>query len=323
VGILDAFMDSKNVVSREDWIKSCNDVVVLVEFPKFTWTDKEAFVGKVNIANYSNQAIDKPVKWEIKDEKGTILSKGVLPNPTLETGGLRHAGNIEFPLSGISKAEKLSLNVSIDESSYVNTYPLWVYPKTEKVSGIADILVANKLDKAVTSKLEKGAKVLLFPSAEDVKSKSVKGLFPPDFWNYGMFKSISESNKTPVSPGTLGILTNPQHPIFNSFPTDFHTNWQWFSIVKASNPLILDATTKGYKPIVQVVDNLERNHKLGLIFEYKVGKGKVLVCMSQLDKIMDQPEAVQLYQSIVNYMKTKDFNPAEMISKEDLVRLLY
>jgi len=323
VGILDAFMDSKNVVSREDWIKSCNDVVLLVEFPKYTWTNKETFAGKVNVANYSNHQINAPVQWEIKDQRGTVLGKGSLSNSALENGGLRFAGTIEFPLSGITTSEKLTLNVSIGQSSYVNSYPLWVYPETEKVSVSADILVANKLDKTTTSKLEKGAKVLLFPPADDVKGKTIKGLFPPDFWNYGMFKSISESNKMPVSPGTLGILTNPQHPIFNSFPTDSHTNWQWFSIIKASNPLILDNTLKSYRPIVQVIDNLERNHKLGLVFEYKVGKGKVLVCMSQLDKIQDQPEARQLYQSIVNYMNTKDFNPVDMISKEELGKLLY
>ena len=86
-----------------------------------------------------------------------------------------------------------------------------------------------------------------------------------------MFKGISEWVKKPVSPGTLGILTNPEHAIFNYFPTDFHTNWQWFSIIKASNSLILDNTSKDYYPIVQVIDNLERNHKLGLIFEFKVG----------------------------------------------------
>jgi hypothetical protein len=137
-----------------------------------------------------------------------------------------------------------------------------------------------------------------------------------------MFKGISEGNKKPVSPGTLGLLTNPEHPIFRSFPTDFHTNWQWFSIIKASNPLILDDTEHQYRPIVQVVDNLERNNKLGLIFEFKVNKGKLLVCMSQLNQIMNQPEAAQLYRSIVNYMSTENFNPNYESTVEKLNGLL-
>ncbi|QEL02634.1 hypothetical protein FKG96_18025 [Olivibacter sp. LS-1] len=107
---------------------------------------------------------------------------------------------------------------------------------------------------------------------------------------------------------------DPQHPIFNSFPTDLHTNCQWFSIIKESNPLNLSLTAHRYRPIIQVVDNLERNHKLGLIFEFKVGDGKLLVCMSRLDKIMQRPEANQLYRSILKYMEGSDFDPKENIA---------
>ncbi len=124
--------------------------------------------------------------------------------------------------------------------------------------------MASEIDQKIIDLLKQGKKVLLFPDAVSVKKNSMTGLFPPDFWNYGMFKGISEWVKKPVSPGTLGILTNPEHPVFASFPTDSFTNWQWFSIIKNSHPLILDITDKNYRPIVQVIDNMERNHKLGL-----------------------------------------------------------
>jgi hypothetical protein len=136
-----------------------------------------------------------------------------------------------------------------------------------------------------------------------------------------MFKQISENVNKPVSPGTLGILTDPEHPVFKDFPTDFHTNWQWFSIVKASNSFILDNTPSDYRPIVQVIDNLERNYKLGLLFEFRVGEGKLLVCTSDLLKIIDKPEATQLYQSLLNYVESKNFQPAYSLSTEELPEL--
>jgi hypothetical protein len=136
-----------------------------------------------------------------------------------------------------------------------------------------------------------------------------------------MFKGISEYVKKPVSPGTLGILTNPAHPIFNNFPTESHTNWQWFSIIKASSPVILNNTPDNYKPIVQVIDNLERNAKLGLIFEFAVGKGKLLICTSRLNEILSKPEGLNLYQSILNYMRSDDFAPALQVDKEFLSEL--
>jgi hypothetical protein len=119
----------------------------------------------------------------------------------------------------------------------------------------------------------------------------------------------------------MGLLMDARHPLFENFPTEFHTNWQWWPMVKKSRPFILDNAPAHYKPIVQVVDNIERNHKLGLIFEYAVGEGKILVCMSDLAAIQDKPEARQLTQSIYNYMKSDDFQPAIKISSDELKTL--
>jgi hypothetical protein len=119
----------------------------------------------------------------------------------------------------------------------------------------------------------------------------------------------------------MGILTNPELPLFNEFPTEFHSNWQWWPIVKASRPFILDNAPAGYHPLVQVVDNIERNHKLGLIFEFAVGKGKLLVCMSDLRSIQDKPEAKQLYRSILKYMASDKFTPATALTTAELSKL--
>lgn len=136
-----------------------------------------------------------------------------------------------------------------------------------------------------------------------------------------MFKTIFESLERPVSPGTLGILTHPEHPALADFPTEFHTNWQWFPIVKQSYPMILDSLPDGYLPIVQVIDNVERNHKLGLLFEFKVGKGGLLVCMSDLRAVQEKPEARQFYHSILKYMKSSAFSSSYSMSVADLQEL--
>ena len=147
------------------------------------------------------------------------------------------------------------------------------------------------LNEEVVKVLEKGGTVLWMPTAsshfvaaDDTLSQAdnatpytVGGLFQTDYWNYRMFKTICENNKKKVSPGTLGILTNPEHPIFKGFPTEMHTNWQWFPMIKESHPAILDNLGKEYRPIVQVIDNIERNHKLGLIFEFQIGNRNQIV----------------------------------------------
>lgn len=310
VGILDAFMDSKNVVTREKWLESCNDVVTLLAFPKYCWTNEETFTAEVKVANYSNKPISNDLNWEVLDNNKNIIEQGEFSHPDIQMGKLNDIAQIQIPLSGIKVPQKLTINISIENTDYGNSYPVWVYPQPSGIDvSENEIEIATNLDQKVINRLQQGGKVLLLPEEASVKENSVGGLFPPDFWNYGMFKSISEWAKKPVSPGTLGILTDPEHPVFNDFPTEFHTNWQWWSIVRNSRPLILDKTKKDFRPIVQVIDNMERNHKLGLIFEFKVGEGKLLVCMSRLNKIQQRPEASQLFNSMLKYMRSDQFNP--------------
>jgi hypothetical protein len=322
VGILDAFMDSKHVVSQKEWLQSCNDVVLLLEFPKYVYTNKEAFQAKLEVANYSNKDLNQEVRWTLTTDKGAVVSKGSIVAKLMEKGTLFNIDDLNVSLSEITTPQRLNVNVSLSDGSYDNTYPIWVYPQTTERMDLGDISIATKLDDGVFAKLEKGEKVLLLPQTADVSSKSLPGLFPPEFWNWGMFKGISESVKKPVSPGTLGLLADPNHPAFKLFPTDSHTNWQWFSMIKASNAIILDETDQAYRPILQVIDNLERDHKLGLIFEFKVGQGKLLVCSAQLNQLMEKPEAKQLYKSLVEYMKSDAFRPAYNISKQSLQRIL-
>ncbi|MBN2010714.1 beta-galactosidase [candidate division KSB1 bacterium] len=322
VGILDAFMDSKNVVSRETWLQSCNDVVLLLEFPKYCWQMDENFQAKLDVANYANKTIADDITWEIVNQHGKIIQTGIFPNLNITNGGLDYIGEIKATFDTLKQTEKLTINLALKKAGYSNTYPIWVYPAPELPVAHEGITISHKLNDKVIAMLQQGAKVLLFPTAEFVKANSVGGLFPPDFWNYGMFKGISEWVKKPVSPGTLGLLMNPAHLLFNSFPTDFHTNWQWFSIIKASRPLILNNTAHSYRPIVQVIDNLERNDKLGLIFEFAVGDGKLLVCMSRLNEISDRPEANQLYRSIIHYMNSENFNPDYSIDSKLLKDIL-
>lgn len=318
VGILDAFMESKGVIAPEEWRHFCSEVVPLFCTEKFCWTNDEALTGEVEIANYSESDLNgKQLSWVLTDSKQQVLDKGVLPLQ-VKQGELAKVGTLKPAIASVRKAEKVTLALSIDGTPYRNDYSLWIYPAADKeVVPSEDICVTDDLD-AHLKYLTEGGKVLWFPSKDKHKDQTVGGLFQTDYWNYRMFRTICENLDRPVSPGTLGILTDPGHPALADFPTEFHTNWQWFPIIKQSYPMILDRLSDDYRPIVQVIDNVERNHKLGLLFEFKVGNGKLLVCMSDLKAVQDKPEARQFYRSILEYMESSAFAPSYSLSAKDL-----
>lgn len=318
VGILDAFMESKGLIAPEEWRHFCSEVVPLFCTEKFCWTNDEALTGEVEIANYSESDLNsKQLSWTLTDSKQQVLDKGVLPLQ-VKQGELAKVGTLKPAIAPVRKAEKVTLALSIDGTPYRNDYSLWIYPAADKeVAPSEDICVTDDLD-AHLKYLTEGGKVLWFPSKDKHKDQTVGGLFQTDYWNYRMFRTICENLDRPVSPGTLGILTDPGHPALADFPTEFHTNWQWFPIIKQSYPMILDRLSDDYRPIVQVIDNVERNHKLGLLFEFKVGNGKLLVCMSDLKAVQDKPEARQFYRSILEYMESSAFAPSYSLSAKDL-----
>ena len=314
VGILDAFMDPKGLCTVREWREWCAPVVPLLVADKFCFTNEEGIHAKVQIANYSGESLKgKKLSWEVSsDLKGEI----VLPDGE----GLIEAGALIISLSRYDKPTQLQLLLNIDGTEYHNTYDLWVYPTKDNLKRLKKkVIVTNVLTEDIARQLEKGKNVLLMP---DSSKLCVGGLFQTDYWNYRMFKTICEGNKKSVSPGTLGILTDPRHPIFRSFPTEMHTNWQWFPVIKNSHPMILDNTGSDYRPIVQVIDNIERNHKLGLVFEFAIGKGKLLVCMADLEKASDYPEGRAFYRSVLEYMTSKDFAPRTHITLDDFHRLM-
>ena len=327
VGILDAFMESKGITTPEEWRQWCSPVVPLLEMKKFCFEDGEKILAKVKVANYGGSSLyGKKLKWNIGDAEGVM-------NIFTYDEGLIDVGVLDEEIS-VDKPTKLSVSLNIEGTEARNSYELWAYPK--KALEKKGVIIARDLDQEVVKALKKGGKVLWMPTAsshfvaaDDTLSQAdnatpytVGGLFQTDYWNYRMFKTICENNKKKVSPGTLGILTNPEHPIFKGFPTEMHTNWQWFPVIKESHPLVLDNFSKDYRPIVQVIDNIERNHKLGLVMEWKVGAGKLLVCMSDLEKAAQYPEVKAFYQSVIDYMRSADFNPSSEISVDELKKKL-
>lgn len=318
VGILDAFMDSKGLISADEFRGFCAPVVPLALMDSYCLNTAQDLSIDVAISNFEEKDWTRPLHWRLEEEDSTGFSVQGEIKVNVAQGTVTQVGNIKTSLDNIKKPTQLRLTLST--GSYKNRYSLWTYPdsKPETEEGIR---VCRQLDHNAIRLLEQGEKILYIPNHKDVEKQSISGLFTPDYWNYAMFKSISENAGKEVSPGSLSLLMNEKHPLFRLFPTECHSNWQWWSIVRNARPLILDNTPHHYKPLIQVIDNVERNHKLGLLFEFSVLGGKVLVCMSNLDAVQDTPEGRQFRNAILAYMKSGHFSPKEKISPAQLQSL--
>lgn len=319
VGILDAFMDSKGIVAPETFYGFCAPLVPLALMKDHCWLNTQPLHIDVALSNYVEGDWNEPVRWSLVSDNGVWKRDGVLMT-SIPQGKVGKAGSIDLSLSELKEAQRLTLTLTTGK--YRNYYHLWVYPD-ETAESEGSVHVASFLNDDLRKRLESGASVLLIPDHDSIVAQSVGGMFTPDYWNYSMFKTISENAGKEVSPGTLSILTDPGHPLLKYFPTEYHSDWQWWSITRNSRPMILNATRGEYRPLIQVIDNIERNHKLGLVFEFAVGKGKLLVCMTDLQAIAGTPEGNQFRTSLLRYMESDAFHPTEQLAWKELDALFH
>jgi hypothetical protein len=321
VGILDAFLNSKGLIEPAKWREFCSESVPLIRMAKFVWATNETFTANAEIAHYGAREIQSaaPV-WRLLDATGQVRASGKLATRVVPQGALTELGSISIPLERVPAPGKFSLALSLKDTSLRTTYDLWIYPAAANTNP-GPVAISRVMNEKARQVLADGGKVLLLPELTTL-THSTTGTFASDFWNYGMFKKLSDERKMPVAPGTLGILCDPKHPALSQFPTESHSNWQWFNLLQNSRALVLDMLPKGYRPIVQVIDNYERAHKLGTILEAKVGTGKLLICAIDLPGLQDKPEARQLLSSLLAYMDSQKFDPQTSISEEMIEGIL-
>jgi len=314
VGLLDVFMESKGLITPKAWREFCCETVPLLWMTKYTWTNDETFQGRIRVAHYGPADLENQVvKWEVRNA-GRSLARGETRAVDIPTGTVTEVDLFSVELGRVTTAQKLTVSLSLKGRPYRNCYDIWVYPVKVRMPPAKKVVVARSFSRKVQAQLADGARVLLLARPEKLK-QSVAMAFQSGFWS-PMFRT-RPGRLNPLgkeTPGTQGILCDPAHPLFRDFPTEFHTNWQWWQLVKHSRAMVLDDTPKAFRPIVQVIDGFDRNHKLGLICEARVGKGRLLICSIDLPGLQAHPEARQLLASIMRYLDSKAFNPVNELS---------
>ena len=235
VGILNPFFESKGYITAEEFRMFCNETVPLARIQKLVYNNNETFKASVEIAHFGEKPIEKAeIICQVIDEKGEILRKEIFTKDRIEIGNCSEIGLYQMDLSDLKTAQKLTLEVFLADTPYRNQWDFWVYPANREVNN-GKVLVTDKLDKNAETTLKNGGFVLLLNYGKVGKEKGAQVAvgFSTVFWN------TAWTHNQP--PHTLGILCDPKHPVFSDFPTEFHSNWQWWDPVSHSQAMILDS----------------------------------------------------------------------------------
>lgn len=308
VGVLDPFWEEKGYITADEYRRFCGPIVPLVRLPKRVFVAGEKLEATVEVAQFGAETMrEARVSWKVV-AGNAVLAEGAwtvdeIPVELVELGAL------STYLDGVDAATAAKLFVSVNE--HENDWDLWIYPAELTVPEPAFRTVREWSADAETA-LASGESVLLMPGkgrfANDER-RPVKLGFSSIFWNTAWTSR--------QAPTTLGVLCDPSHPLFADFPTEFHTNWQWWYPLQHADPILMDKLPTEVRPIIQIVDDWTTNHRLGLLFEAKVGPGRLMVSGIDLSAAED-PVCRRLWASLVTYLASASFDPTSGLEAQDL-----
>lgn len=321
-GVLNVFFDNKGYVNDSIWRQSCAPVVVTMRTPKFVYSADDTLHCLFEVSNFGQGALKKAqYSVQLCDADGHNLETRFFARPNIELGECLDSLSVSFAISqlGIQKAQKLLLRVAVAEGANLkksfsertvatNQWNVWVYP-TQSLKDEASVYVTDTLDDKARTTLMAGGDVLIMAGGKITYGRDVKQYFTPVFWNTSWFKMRP--------PHTTGLYVQNQHPVFRDFPTDYHSDLQWWELVNRTQVMLFTDFPKGFQPLVQSIDTWFISRKIGVLFEARVGKGRLMMTTMDLNNDLDHRlVARQMRQSILSYMQSDEFKPAYSVEME-------
>ena len=316
VGMMNSHMESKPYpfARPERFREFFRESRIFVKLPRYTYEEGEHLTAEVEVANFGKESITGELGWTlgyrdcaVNSGRGELRCDRADRQKNCPPGTYTSLGRLDIPLEVKGVSAALILTVSIGDCT--STYPVWVYQKTspECPKNVYETRVFDEQTRAV---LQNGGRVYLSPDADrESLLNSIKTQFTTDFWSVGTFAD---------QEGGMGQLIDTEHPIFKEFPTDFHTDWQWW-IVAGKRAVILP---RSMKSVITEMDSYAFLRPMAQMIEFRCLKGKVLLSTMELHKSQQYPEVRALQASIYTYLSGENFEPAEEITEEELSMLV-
>lgn len=315
VGVLDHFWEPKGYTNAAEFRRFCGPTVLLARLPRRVLTVGETLEATVEIAHFGPRPLAVArICWRLEGERGDLVARGQFAPRPVPLGNGIAAGEIRVPLGSVQGAGKLRLIVGLADTAIENDWELWVYPANGAVETPVGVHLARGFDERTERVLRDGGRAVIFAGRGQARGDArgrVEVGFTPIFWNTACTQR--------QAPHTLGITCDPKHPALAAFCTEAHSNWQWWSVLQESDALILDALPREVQPIVEVIDDWYTARRLGLIFEARVGQGKLLVCGVDLERGgATDPVVRQLRASLLGYAASSRFQPTVEVASESV-----
>lgn len=308
VGMMNEFYELKPGETRENVLRYNSDAVLLCDLPKVpNYNAGDKVTLPILVSNYG-EPLDSATLTVRVNAGGKVIFRREIRVGAVEAGKISELYTAEFNIPRADKPMKLTVTATLSggNTDAENTWDIFAFPKAEPLSDRAlkahGVTVKEEMGiEELTERMNRGERVVLFGN--------------------GPFKTLPVTFQLSVAGRTFGHLATviADHPLMRDLPNDGYCAMQFRSLMTKASAAVLDTRGMPHDPIIDIASTYKNAHREAMLFEYKVGAGRLLV--TTLNMAEGDPAAEWIKGEMLRYAMSDKFSPKQAISASELCRL--
>lgn len=302
VGMMDEFYRLKPGETVENVRRYNSAAVLLADFGSdFNFRCGEVRRVAFSLSNYAAAAPSGTLTVALVDAQGREAFARTLPVGDVANGTLSRLAEVDLPMPRAdAPAEyRLRARLAADAVQAENEWELYAFPSVaaNRPAGVrvVETISADDLAQAMAA----GERVVLFGSGPFPATTNMS-------FRIGMAGRCTAHLATVIKPG---------HPALRGLPHAGFCGWQFRRLVEGAAPVQIESGAP-FDPIIDVASSVKCVIRQSVLFEYRVGRGRLLVCT--LNFAPGDPASAWLRQRLLDYAALEEFRPAQELTVEGL-----
>ncbi|MGD0224931.1 MAG: sugar-binding domain-containing protein [Terriglobia bacterium] len=342
-GVLNHFWEPKSVGPEEfSRFNALNVVVSDTDFSERTWWEGSTTHISVYASYYGKDKLGNAELAYSLVRAGQPVVSGKKSDLRVHQGTVTRLADLELSVPLLDQAVEYSLQVSLRGAGGTvaqNAWTYWAYPHRlmEKTTtrvvcrlpekslkrcylfmdsrgevGSGDLLLTNRLDDRDFRAILEGASAIVFLQPNRCDAQMPFAFFP-------FFTGL---------PHAYGSIIE-KHPLFRNFPHRGYFDAQCYNLLEGSfalnpaiNPMVeVNPMARSVQPLMWCAwstgDKDSGLWKLGFIYEFRVGQGRVIITSMNFQRYFDDtyPSVVYLFDQLLRYAVGNEFRPDTKITE--------
>ena len=309
VGMMNEFYELKPGESVENVLRYNGESVLLADLPPCVNYGAGEKVEIPVLASHYGKPLSKALLQVRISGEGEVFYRGEWHTGEIPCGAVSELCRVRFTMPSCKKPMRLWLTATLSggDTDIENRWELYVFPEVIAPGahslGESTVILTDCDAAALLSLLDAGKSVVLLSS--------------------GPFAAVEVSYQLAIAGRTSGHLATviADHPLLDDLPHDGYCGRQFEHMLNGSHAAVLDLTDRPHRPIIDIASSYKNARREAMLFEYRVGNGKLLVCTLHLGE--NDPAARWLRSQILSYAASDRFAPAESLTSAQLAALCH